>query len=76
MSVRLHIDELVLDGVARRDATRVRSALERELARLLADRPVAPRAASSLSIDAGPARVRPEALGAQIARGVHGGLSR
>jgi hypothetical protein len=53
-AVELHLDVLVLRGVARSDATRVAVAVERELARFLEDRGV--RAGTG-----------PAALGAEVA---------
>jgi hypothetical protein len=63
-AVEVHIDALVLRGVARSHAARVGEAIERELTRLIdsgGDPGVTTRAVGS-----------PEALGAEIASAIHG----
>ena len=78
--VRVHIEELVLDGFAPRDRYRIGEAVERELARVLAERGVPP----SLLADSAHARLdggafalapglAPEAIGDRIAQSVYGG---
>jgi hypothetical protein len=52
--VVLHIDQLVLNGIAHRDRHAVAAGLQRELARLLAE----PEAMAAWSAQAGVARVR------------------
>jgi predicted amidohydrolase len=80
-SIELRIEELVLHGFEPRDRYRIGEAVERELARLFAER----GAASSLghgreaaTLDAGEVAIAqgmtPEAIGAQVARAVYGGM--
>jgi hypothetical protein len=82
-AVELHIETLVLDGVAPADAERVAAALRQALARRIAAGGVpaalaAPRVASS--VEAGPYApgpdAGPEALGAEAARALDAGLRR
>lgn len=47
----LHIETLVLDGFATSDGPTLRAAIERELARLLADRGAPPSLKETTSID-------------------------
>jgi hypothetical protein len=79
--VALHVDELVLDGFPPLDRRRVATAVEHELARLLAEQGVPaglaePGAADRL--DGGsfnlPAGRGAEAVGADIARAVYRGF--
>jgi hypothetical protein len=79
----LHIDELVLDGFPPLDRGRLAIAVERALARLLAEQGVPAGLAESGTadrLDAGsfevPAGRDAEAVGAGIARAVYGGLRR
>jgi hypothetical protein len=82
--LRLHIERLVLDGLplGPGDAERVRAAAQRELARLLASPALSARlraggAIPSLPGAPLPATARsPAELGRDVARSVHGGLSR
>lgn len=82
MTITVHIDRLVLDGLPfdPRQGAQVRAAVERELARRLAEGGHAAvggsRALAALdagSIDLPPAP-DPDGLGAGIAGAVHGGL--
>lgn len=81
--IDLHIEKLVLHGFADGDRYRIAEAVERELARLLAEKGVPQSLAEGGVIDrldGGEFKVthgsRPEATGAQVARAVYGGLSR
>lgn len=81
--IDLHIEELVLHGFAPADRHRIGDAVERHLARLLAG-PVAPHALARggevARLDGGSFNVAPganaEAIGAQVARALYGGLKR
>jgi len=83
MNVELHIEELVLHGFAPCDRYRIAEAVERELARWLAEQGV-PHLLSNnvdlVGIDAGAFDVRPNAksemVGAQVAQAIYGGISR
>jgi hypothetical protein len=82
-NVELHIEELVLHGFAPGDRYRIGEALERELARLFAERGVPAALAANEKVGrldggefAGQPGARAEAVGAQIAQAVYGGLSR
>jgi hypothetical protein len=81
MKIALHIELLVLDGlpVTSLEGARVRAAVERELAGLLAAQSpgqlrggAVPRV-SAPDITIG-ARERPDAIGRHIARSVHAGM--
>ena len=79
--VRLRIEELVLDGFAPGDRYRIGEAVERELARLLAERGVPGALAAggeAPQLDAGSFELAPtlsaEAIGARVAAAVYGGL--
>ncbi len=81
--VELHVETLIFEGLEVRDRAGVARAVERELARLLAELGVpAGRAMAegARAVDAGSAAVaanRPaDALGARVARAVYGGLDR
>jgi hypothetical protein len=81
--IELHIEELVLHGFAQGDRFAIAEALHGELARLFADNQSAPVPRQSLDIarvDAGAFEVAPGsragAVGAQVARALHGGLTR
>lgn len=84
--IALHIDELVLHGVALRDRHRVADALERELARLVADGGVptapTPTAPTARAATAAPAAIvvprggRPEDLGRGVAGAIYEALGR
>jgi hypothetical protein len=81
--IELEIGELVLHGFSPGDRQRIGAAVERELARLLAERGVPASLTGSGGVervDAGSFPLRPgaraEAVGAEVARSVHGGLGR
>jgi len=83
MKVELHIEELILYGFAPEDRYRIGEAVERELANLLAERGMPQSMDNGLEIaglnvgDISIAKgARPEAIGAQVARAVYGGLKR
>lgn len=83
MNVEFHIEELVLHGFAPGDRYRIGDAVERELARLFAERGVPPSLANGgeiAHINGGAFEVtpgaKPEAMGVQIAQVVYGGLAR
>jgi len=82
-NIELHIEELVLDGFVHGDRYRIGEAVEQELSRLLADRGVPQSLAEGgeiASVDGGAIEVatgsRAEAVGAQVAKAVYGGLGR
>lgn len=83
MNVDLHIDRLVIEGlaVAPGEHRLIGAAVERELGRLLAAGGVSPALAaggSVASLRAAPIRLAtqdPASIGTQIARTVHGGLT-
>jgi hypothetical protein len=81
MSIKLHIERLVLDGIALAPAQRplLQAAVEAELARLLAEGGMHAGIGSGIhvpSLRAAPIQMddagEPAALGAQIARAVYG----
>lgn len=82
-SINLHIEVLVLDDFDPADRHRIGDAVERELARLLADQGAPPSLSRNHSVarlhggtfEATPAS-KPEAAGGQIAQAIHGGLGR
>lgn len=78
--IEIEIGELVLDGFAPESRHRIGDALERELARLLAERPISGELAGGERLDAGAFSMAPgaspEQLGAAIAGAVRGGLGR
>jgi hypothetical protein len=83
MTIRLHIDELVLDGCASLDRYRVAAAVEVELARLLAEQGVPTgleQGGTIARLDGGSFELasdaRPDRIGAQVAQAIYGGLSR
>jgi hypothetical protein len=80
-NIELNIEELVLHGLSPGDRHRIGEAVEQELTRLLADRGVPQsleRGGEIASVDGGAIEVatgsRAEAIGAQVARAVYGGL--
>lgn len=82
-AVELHIEELVLHGFAQRDRYLIAEAVERELARLLAEQgaPQLNTGHQSLArLDAGTFTIAPQAsaeqTGAQVAQAIYRGLSR
>jgi hypothetical protein len=81
--VELHIGELVLDGFPLTNQAQLEAVVQQELARLFAERGMPAGLASSgdvASLEGGEFHVVPEsgaqAIGAQIAQAVYGGLSR
>lgn len=78
----LHIEELILHGFAPGDRYRIADALERELARLLAEHSAPPAWSGNAHVeamDAGAFQVaagsRPDVIGGQIAEAVWSALS-
>ena len=71
--IDVHIDELVLDGVPASDATVLTVQVQDELRSLLAQRGLAPRAASA---DRVARDLTGAPTGAGIARAVYDGISR
>jgi hypothetical protein len=82
MSIRVHIERLVLEGLplGEHDGPRVQAAVETELARLLGDQAPAMTGGATPRAHAPEIRiaedVRPAALGRAIARSLHRGLKR
>jgi hypothetical protein len=83
MSVRLRIEELVLEGFLPGDRYRIAAAVEAELARLFIDQGAPTGLASGeavLMLDAGSFHLSPDTgpdkIGAQVAQAVYGGLKR
>jgi hypothetical protein len=81
-NVELHIEELVLDGFAPADRYDIGDAVERELARLFADRGATPQLSQSaeiVNLDGGVFEVaqstKPGVIGSQIAQALYGRLS-
>jgi hypothetical protein len=81
--IELHVQELVLHGFAPGDRSRLGRAVQRELARLLAEQGVPPslaRGAEIERVDGGSLEVASgaaaERIGAQVAQAVYGGLAR
>lgn len=79
--IELRIEELVLRGFAPGDRHRIGEAMERELARLFAERGTPPSLVQGREVarlDGGAFKVEPgsgaEATGVQVARAVYGGL--
>jgi len=82
-NIELHIEELVLHGLAPGERDRIGEAVRRELARLLAEQGEPPglaRGGEVARLDGGSfviaAEGKPDALGARVARAVYGGLNR
>ena len=82
-SVELHIEELALDGFAPGNRYRIAEAVERELARLLAEEGVTrslSQSGAGAELNAGAFQMTPDATaqetGAKIAQAVYGGISR
>lgn len=82
MSIRVHIERLVLEGlpIGRHEGPLVQAAVEAELARLIAAQAPAPSrgavprvAAAGIHVARG---ARPAQVGRDIARAVHGGLGK
>jgi hypothetical protein len=85
MNIRLHIEQLVLDGlpVTRGQSAQVKAAVEAELGRLLSERGVSRELASGGAlpgVDAPALRTSrgtsPTQLGTQIARSVYAGVGK
>lgn len=82
-SFEVHIEELVLHGFSAADRLRIGAALERELARLLAERGLPEGLAGGAQVEAidagsfvrGPL-ANPGSIGCDVARAVYGGLGR
>jgi hypothetical protein len=82
MNIRLHIDELILEGFAPRDRDLIVAAFEAELGRLFSERGVPQGLIGGGSIpriDASSFQIagtqRPPQIGAQIAQSIYGGLA-
>ncbi len=82
-SVELHIEELVLHGFAPGDRDRIGGAVERELARLLAEGGLPGASSHPMAIgrlEGGAFQVaegaRPDGIGARVAAAIYRGLSR
>ncbi len=82
-NVDLHIDRLVLDGFEGVDRARLGAAVEAELARIFAEQGASAalrRGGARARLDGGSFEAAPDApadaLGAQIAHAVYGGLNR
>jgi len=86
-TIRLHIEELVLHSFDPHDRHAIADAVQRELSTLVATHSGSPDSASSFSVSAERARVdagsfhaernaKPNSIGAQIARAVHGGITK
>jgi hypothetical protein len=86
-NIKLHIDELVLHGFAPGDRYAIAAAVQRELARLVADQStsadftsVVEKHSNSYLLDVGAFHVeqnsRSNSMGNQIARAIHGGLTK
>ncbi len=81
MRIEVHIDRVILDGVAEPHQTAaIREALHAELTRLVATAPPstwdASRSVRRLSTPDVPGWPTPTALGAGIAQSIHSGVSR
>jgi hypothetical protein len=81
-AVELHIEELILQGFVPAERARIGEALERELARLLAEEGLpgtVSRAGEISHMNGGTVTVLPggkaEAVGAKVARAVYEGMS-
>lgn len=83
MNLELEIEELVLDGFPAAQKDRIARAVHRELERLFAERGVPPSLEAGgnvATIDGGSFEFAqnssPEAVGAQVARGLYGGMGK
>jgi hypothetical protein len=81
MNLELQIEDLVLDGFPAADKDRIGRALQAELERLFAEEGVPPSLGSGGDValpDNGSLKVAPnaspEAVGAQVARALYGGM--
>ncbi len=82
-NIKLHIEELILDGFAPGDRYRIADSVERKLTQLFAEQGVPQSLAQGGEIahlDGGAFEAtrdsRPEAVGAKVARTIYGGLNR
>jgi len=82
-NIELHIEELVLHGFAPKDRYAIGEAVQRELARLFAEQGVPPsvgRGYEAARLDGGSFHIaegsKGDAIGAQVAQSVYGGLGR
>lgn len=85
MNIQVHIERLILDGIALSAAERPRlqAAVETELGRLLVEQGIASGLESGIALDSvrgGAVQLQPEArgtgLGKQVAQAVYGGIGR
>jgi hypothetical protein len=83
MNIELHIEELVLHGFARKDQARIQQAVEQELTRLLTEQgvpAVLSQGGELQQLNGGSFNVRSgmvaEAVGAQVAQSIYGGMGR
>ena len=85
MNIQVHIERLILDGVALGvgEGPRLQAAVEMELGRLLAERGIANGLASDVAVDSvrgGAVQLQPGAggsgLGKQVAQAVYGGIGK
>ena len=83
MNLDLHIEELVLEGFSPADRHRIGAAVERELARLFAERGLPAGLAQGAEVprlDGGSFEMNrnatPERVGGQVAGAVYGGMGR
>ena len=85
MNIRVHIERLILDGVAlgAREGPRLQAAVEMELGRLLGGRGMANGLVNDISVDSvrgGSVQLTSKATGAglgkQIAQAVYGGIGK
>jgi len=85
MKIRLHIERLVVDGLplAARDGPALRTAIEAELTRLLAEETPGDRWRTDTAVPRAraegirvAAQSRPAEIGLQVARSVHGAMGR
>lgn len=81
--IKLHIEELVLEGFAPADRHRIGAAVKSELARLFAEQGVPSnlhQSATVAQLDGGSFNVAPhaksETVGAEVAQAVYRGMSR
>ncbi|HYY96182.1 MAG TPA: hypothetical protein VE713_16875 [Pyrinomonadaceae bacterium] len=81
--IRVHIEQLILDGidVTPSDTPKLQAAVERELARLVGERGLAPEMRGGAALESargGPVRLEstktPAGLGRQLARAIHKGI--
>jgi len=82
-NIKLHIEELVLDGFAPGDRYRIAGSVEREIARLFSEQGVPQslsRGGEIERLDGGTFEAargsKPKAIGAKVAQAVYGGMKR